>query len=240
MTKRIQRPHRKPGRKAGNAKRKGRTAPGPLTPTGGNHREATEATRRAERQRRAWNMYVYQRLSMREIAEILTADGLQCTAKTVAQDIHYMYNEVRAERSATVSAAPEVEEARLNELDQVLRPLAMGQLSDMRTTGRGRKKTTVRVPLKTEASARIRMEAIGQLRRNGESRRKLLGIDKQPDDGVIPVEQVVAMVRALVGDVLAITAALPEVRKALAESMRRRFGVIEGEVVSSDAAEVEA
>lgn len=222
---------RKPGRKPGDGKRKGRTAPGPLTPTGGNHREATETARRAERQRRAWHLFVYQRLSFREISEILTRDGLPCTTKTVGSDIHQMFDEVRAERASIRAVAPEVEEMRLAELDQVLRPLAMGELSDVRMVGRGRKKSAVRIPLKAEATARIRMEAIGQLRRNGESRRKLLGLDKQPDDGYIAIEQVVAMVRGLVGDVLAITAAHADLRRQLADAMRKRFGVVDGEVV---------
>lgn len=217
----------KRGRKPGNAKRKGRTAPGPLTPTGGNHREAVETARRVERQSRAWRMFVYQRLSYREIAEVLTADGMVCTAKTIALDMRTMFNEVRNERTETRQAAPEVEEMRIAELDQALRPLAFGQLNDVRMTGRGRKKKAVRVPVKAEASARIRMDAMAQLRRNGESRRRLLGLDKQPDEGYVKIEHMVNMARGLVTDVLIITAAVPEIRKALHEAMRKRFGVID-------------
>lgn len=222
----VKRKGAKRGRQKGNGKRKGRTAPGPLTPQGGNHKEATDTARRAERQRRAWQMFVYQRLSMREIAERLTFDGMECTAKTIALDIHQMFDEVKAERAATAMAAPEVEEIRINELDQALRPLALGELSDVRMQGRGRKKKAVRIPLRTEASARIRMEAIGQLRRNGESRRKLLGLDKQPDEGVIAIERIIIAVRGLVSDVLAMT--LPaDARKQLHDALRKRFDVID-------------
>lgn len=217
----------KRGRKKGNGKRKGRTAPGPLTPTGGNHREATGTARRAERQRRAWRMFVYQRMSMREIAEALTADGLDCTPKTIALDIHEMFAEVKAERASTRSAAPEVEEIRIDELDRALRPLAMGELSDVRMEGRGRKKKAVRIPLRAEASARIRMEAIGQLRRNGESRRKLLGIDQQPDAGYVETARVAEIIRLLVGDIILITLATPEVRAALVAAFKKRFGVLD-------------
>lgn len=226
----MTRAKRKPGRKKGDAK--GRTRPGKLTPTGGNHREATETAARAERRRQAWHLYVYDRLPMRRIAEILTGRGLPCTTKTIGQDIHQMFDEARAEQATIRTAAPEVEELRLSELDQVLRPLAMGELSDARTTGRGRKKKVVRIPLKTEASARIRMEAIGQLRRNGESRRKLLGLDKQADEGTVRVDMLVGMVRGLVADMLVIAGENVALRKQLGDALRRRFGVLEGEVAA--------
>lgn len=218
---------KKRGRKPGNGKRKGRTAPGPLTPTGGNHKEATDTARRAERQRRAWRMFVYQRLSMREIAEFLTADGLTCTAKTIALDIREMFEEAKNERRETMAAAPEIEDMRLAELDQALRPLAFGEVHDVRMEGRGRKKKAVKVPLKAEASARLRMDAIGQLRRNSESRRRLHGLDKQSDTGLVAVEAIATIVRLLVGDILGITSDHPELRAPLATALKRRFGVID-------------
>jgi len=233
---------RKRGRKAAelNAKRPGRTAPGPLTPTGGNHREATDTAGRLERQRQAWDLYVYSRWSMQQIAEHLTAKGLRCSVGTVANDIHAYATEVRQETQATMRHGLDMELRRLDQIDRVLLPLAMGRIegdhvNTVVTQGKGKaaKQVTkrVEVPLKAEPRTRLQLEAIGQMRRTSESRRKLLGTDRQPDEGFVAVEQVVAMVRGLVSDVLAITAAHVEVRKQLGEAMRRRFGVIDGEVV---------
>lgn len=229
---------RKPGRKRGDAK--GRTKPGPLTPTGGNHREATETAARIERQRQAWQLYVYERLPMRAIAEILSKRGLPCTTKTVGKDIHEMASEARTDTQATMRHGLDIELQRLDHMDRQLLPLAMGDLladtvSTFVSTGTGRrrvdKEVRVQVPLKVEPRTRLQLEALEKLRRNSESRRKLLGMDKQPDEGFVAVEQVVAMVRGLVSDVLAITAAHVEVRKQLGEAMRKRFRVIDGEAV---------
>lgn len=233
---------RKRGRKAApaNAKRPGRTAPGPLTPTGGNHREATETAARIERRKLAWDLYVYSRWSMAQIAAHLTAKGLKCSAFTVADDIHKSAAESRTETSMTMRHGIDIELRRLDQLDGALLPLAMGRIEGDRvetvvTQGKGKSKREVRkrieVPLKAEPRTRIQLEAMEKLRRNSESRRKLLGTDRQPDEGFVAVEQVVAMVRGLVSDVLAITAAHVEMRKQLSEAMRRRFGVIDGEVV---------
>lgn len=227
---------RKPGRKKGNVK--GRTAPGPLTPTGGNHREATETAARLERRRQAWHLYVYERLPVTRIAEILTARGLPCIHKTVLKDLHDVAAEARQDSAATMRHGLDIELQRLDQMDRQLLPLALGQIEPDRvrvTTGRGKSKrtTTMPVPVKSEPRTRLQLEAIEKLRRNGESRRKLLGLDKQPDAGTVAIEQVVQAVRGLIGDVLSMALG-PDERRQLADSMRRRFGVIEAEVVERE------
>lgn len=225
---------RKRGRKAAplNAKRPGRTAPGPLTPTGGNHREATDTATRIERRRQAWQLYVYNRLPMQAIAEELTARGLPCTAGTVANDIHAYADEARQETQATMRHGLDMELRRLDQLDRQLLPLAHGKIEgDVKLTGRGKKQKRIELPVKAEPRTRMQLEALDKLRRNSESRRKLLGIDRQPDAGFVAIEQVISAVRGLVGDVLELTASNVTLRKQLAEAMRKRFGAIEGEVV---------
>lgn len=224
----------KRGRKKGNAK--GRTAPGPLAKTGSNHAEAKDEAKRIERRRLAWNLYVYQRMSMAAIAEHLTRNGMPCTNKTICQDIHAMADEAKQETAATQRHGLDMELKRLDQLDRQLMPLAMGEIAPDRitvTVGRGKKqrRTTVPVPVKSEPRTRLQLEAIEKLRRNGESRRKLLGIDKAPDEGYIPIDSMVALARGLVGDLLAIAGENAALRKQLADAMRRRFGAIEGEVV---------
>lgn len=230
----MTKPKAKRGRKKGNVKarsgkrRPGRTAPGPLTPTGGNKAEATgEATRR-ERKKLAWNLYVYERMTMQAIADYLTAQKMPCTAKTVCLDLHEMAEAASRETIKTQQHWLEMELARLDQLDRQLLPVARGEVSGDRVRiGTGKKQKTITVPVKAEPLARLRLDAASQLRRNGESRRKLLGIDQQPDAGYIPIETVASIVRLLVGDILGITSALPEVRSALATAMKKRFGVID-------------
>lgn len=225
---------RKRGRKAAplNAKRPGRTAPGPLTPTGGNHKEATDTAQRLERRRQAWELYVYHRWSMSQIAEHLSAHGLPCTPGTVANDIHAVADEARTETQATMRHGLDMELRRLDQLDRQLLPIAHGDIvPDTKPKGRGKKATLVPVPVKAEPRTRLQLEALDKLRRNSESRRKLLGMDRQPDAGFVAIEQVIAAVRGLVGDVLELTASNADLRKRLAEALRKRFGAIEGEVV---------
>lgn len=227
---------RKRGRKAAplNAKRPGRTAPGPMTPTGGNHREATDTAQRIERRKQVWNLYVFNRWSMQQIATHLSANGLPCTPGTVANDIHAVAAESKHETEATLRHGVDMELQRLDQLDRALLPVAMGNIDPDRITtfkGRGKKRkaTTVQVPLKAEPRTRLQMDALEKLRRNSESRRKLLGTDRQPDAGVVALEQVVTAVRGLIGDVLAL-ALEPQARKSIADAIGKRFGVIEGEV----------
>lgn len=224
---------RKPGRKAAHpdAKRPGRTAPGPLTPTGGNHREATETAARIERRRQAWELYVYHRWSMRQIAQHLSANGLPCTADTVANDIHVVADESRKETSATMRHGLDMELRRLDQLDRLLLPAAHGNISNTVLKGRGKKRKAEQVPIKAEPRTRLQQDAIDSLRRNSESRRKLLGIDRQPDEGVIKVDMLVGMVRGLVSDMLVISGENLSLRKQLGDALRKRFGVLEGEVV---------
>lgn len=225
----VKRKGAKRGRQRGNAKvRRGRTAPGPLTPTGGNKAEATQEATRNERRRQAWRLYVYERMSMQAIAEYLSANGMPCSNKTVCQDIHAMFEENKAEMQTTARHGIDMELRRLDQVDRQLMPLAAGApMGDRVSVGTGKKKKTVHVPVKAEPRARLQLDALAQLRRNGESRRKLLGLDQQPDEGYVKVEHMVNMVRGLVTDVLVITSALPEIRKALAEAMQKRFGVID-------------
>lgn len=232
MTK-ARKPKAKPGRKRAplDAKRPGRTAPGPLTPTGGNHREATDTAQRLERRRQAWDLYVYDRLPFTRIAEILTARGLQCNQGTVANDIHAVAAEARADTAATMRHGLDMELRRLDQLDRVLLPLAHGDIADVVTEGDGKDAKTRTVPLKLEPRTRLQIDAADKLRRNSESRRKLLGIDRQPHEGFVAVEQVVAMVRGLISDVLVLTADNVQLRKQFGDVLRRRFNVLEGEVV---------
>lgn len=226
---------RKPGRKKGDAK--GKTKPGPLTPKGGNHKEATETAARIERQKQAWDLYVYQRLPMRRIAEILTDRGMKnCTTKTIGKDIHEMAQQAREDTQTTMRHGLDIELQRLDQLDRHLLPMAMGDIVPDRvtttvTTGKGAKakskQVTVPVPLKAEPRSRLQLEALEKLRRNSESRRKLLGMDKQPDEGFLALEQVVSMVRGLIGDVLEIAGSNLELRKQLHGAMSKRFGVID-------------
>lgn len=227
----VKRKGAKRGRKKQlNAKerRPGRTAPGPLTPTGGNTAEAKKQATAAMRRRRAMDLYVYQRLTMQQIADVLTADGLPCTNATVCNDIHRAFSEAKDETAAAARHGIDAEIRRLDQIDRQLMPLASGApLSDSVRVGTGKKAKTVRVPVKAEPRSRLQLEALAQLRRNGESRRKLLGLDKQPDEGYVRVDAVVAMVRGLVNDVLAMNTVNVELRKQLGEAMRRRFGVID-------------
>lgn len=222
----------KPGRRAAppDAKRPGRTAPGPLTPTGGNHREATETAHRIERRRQAWQLYVYNRWSMREIAEYLSRNGLPCTTDTVSKDIYAMAAESKQETAATMRHGIDMELRRLDQLDRLLLPAAHGDISNVVLQGRGRKRKAVQVPIRAEPRVRLQQDAIDSLRRNSESRRKLLGTDRQPDAGFIAIGQVMGAVRGLIGDVLALTESNVALRKQLADSMRKHFGAIDGEV----------
>jgi hypothetical protein len=220
---------RKRGRKAGNAKhRRGRTAPGPLTPQGGNAREAAQQAIAAKRRARAMDLYVLQRLPMARIAEVLTAEGMPCTGKTVCTDIHRAFDECKAETAAIARHGIDAEIRRLDQIDRQLLPLATGMpLGDTVTVGTGKQRRSIDVPVKAEPRARLQLDALAQVRRNGESRRKLLGLDKQPDEGYVALDTVVAMVRGLVSDVLALTEAHLDLRKPIGDAMRRRFGVID-------------
>lgn len=224
---------RKRGRKKAplNAKRPGRTAPGPLTPTGGNHKEATVEAARIERRRQAWELYVYHRWSMQQIATHLSATGLPCTPGTVANDIHAVAAEAKQETNATMRHGIDMELRRLDQLDRLLLPAAHGNISNTVLKGRGKKRSAVQVPVKAEPRTRLQQDAIDSLRKNSESRRKLLGLDKQPDEGSVRVDALVGMVRGLVSDMLAIAGENVVLRKQLGDALRRRFGVLDGEVV---------
>jgi hypothetical protein len=228
MTKPTAKRGRKPGNANGRKKRVGRTAPGPLTPGGGNKTEALAEAGRRERKKLAWNLYVYERMTMQAIADYLTANRMPCTAKTVCLDLHEMAEAASRDTVKTQQHWLEMELARLDQLDRQLLPVARGEVKGDRVrVGTGKKKTMVTIPVKAEPLARLRLDAASQLRRNGESRRKLLGIDQQPDAGYVPTSQVASIVGALVGDIIAITAALPEIRAALAGALKKRFGVID-------------
>jgi len=232
MTKRSAKPPGKRGRKPGNAKagkrRPGRTAPGPLTPTGGNKAEATQEAARRERKKLAWQLYVYERMTMQAIADYLSANKMPCTAKTVCKDIHEMADETTRETVQTQQHWLQMELARLDQLDRQLLPVARGEVSGDRVRiGTGKKQRTITVPVKSVPLTQLRLDAVSQLRRNGESRRNLLGVDQQPDAGYVPTSQVASIVSALVGDIIGITAAMPEIRTALAAALKKRFGVLD-------------
>lgn len=217
---------RKRGRQKGNAK--GRTKPGRLTPTGGNTREAHETARRLHRQYRALQLYADHRLSMKAVADVLTSEGYACTAKTVSQDIYAQLDREAQESPRLARHVLQIEDRKLLQIERALLPLAMGEIPrDVKVTGRGKKQKRVSIPLKAETRTRIQMDALSSLRRNGESRRKLHGVDKQPDEGYVRIEAVVAMVRGLVNDVLGMNELNTELRRQLGEAMRRRFGVID-------------
>lgn len=220
----------KRGRKKGNAK--GRTKPGRLTPTGGNTREAHETARRLHRQYRALQLYADHRLSMKAVADVLISEGYPCTAKTVAQDIYAQLDRESQETRPMAQHVLQIEDRKLLQIERALLPLAMGDIPrDVKLQGRGKKQKRVSVPLKAETRTRIQMDALSSLRRNGESRRKLHGVDKQPDEGFIRVEQLMSTVRGLVGDMLLIAGENITLRQQLGDALRKRFGVLDGEVV---------
>jgi hypothetical protein len=221
------------GRKPGNAKeRRGRTAPGKLTPQGGNHKESTETLTQAVRMARAVKLYTQDRLSMQAIADLLTSEGTPVTAKTICLDLHRAFDEANASKIKNVAIGQQLEAARLDHLDQQLLPIALGDvLPDKLKVGRGKTQRTVDKPLKQETLTRLRLDALAQLRRNGESRRKLFGWDATPDDGFIRVDQVVTMVRGLISDILELTEDNATLRRQVAKVMRQRFGLIEAHVV---------
>lgn len=230
---------KKRGRKSkrrvpGNSKQSNAgVAPGPLTPSGKTgppgHTEATQQTTKAVRQARAVDYYVMQRLSMAQIAKQLTGEGMPCTAKTVCKDIQEAVEAAREHRDAAIDHYRSVEAMRLDQLDRQLIPIAYDQLpaGAVRIVGKGKNAKRFEIPIAGADRIRLRLAAVGELRRNSESRRKLFGWDQQPTIG-ISEEQVASLVRGLTQDLLALQLIREndDLRVAIGDVLKRRGGML--------------
>jgi len=220
-------------RRASNVKNRNGAQPGPLTPTGKGgppgHDEATKAGNRLLRQEKALDLYVFQRLTMQQIAKQLTAQGFPCTAKTVCLDIHAGVAASQERRDATAEHYRSVEGMRLDQLDRQLVPIAYDQLPPgaVVTVGKGDKAKLVEIPMKGEDRVRLRLQAISMLRQNSESRRKLFGLDMQASMG-ISEDQIGALLRGLTQDLLAldIIRSNDDLRQLIADAFRKRSGLL--------------
>lgn len=216
--------------KAGNAANNGHSTLRPQGRTGQpGHNEATQQTQKLLRQEKALELYAMQRLTMRQIATQLTAQGLPCTAKTVCLDIHAAVIASRERRDESVDHYRSVEGMRLDQLDRQLVPIAYDQLPAGSTVvvGKGKEAKTFEIPIPGPERLRLRLAAIGELRRNSESRRKLFGWDVQPSMG-ISEEQVAGLLRGLTQDLLTLQAIREndDIRQLISDAFRKRSGLL--------------
>ena len=224
----------KRGRKAGNVvSRNGIkipvTAPGPLTPRGTSgpvaKEEASQQMTAAQRRAKAAELKVYQRLSCQQIADVMLQKyGLKTTAKTISLDLIRVYQEWNDQAIKIIAHGQAQEAQRLDQNDRSLIPIASGQFpQDTQVIGTGKKRQLVTVPIRAATGVKLKLDALDQLRRNSESRRKLFGWDAQWDEGHFTADQVMSMIRQITGLFLEVVTDL-ELRRQFTIGLRRTLG----------------
>ena len=204
----------KRGRKAGNAESRNGiklpvTAPGPLTPRGQSgpqaNAEAVEQMTAAQRRAKAAELKVYQRLSCQQIADVMLQKyGLKTTAKTISLDLIRVYREWNDQAIKIIAHGQAQEAQRLDQNDRSLIPIASGQFpQDTQVIGTGKKRQLVTVPIRAATGVKLKLDALEQLRRNSESRRKLFGWDAEKDtERRYTDEQFLGLARALMAGLM--------------------------------------
>jgi hypothetical protein len=205
-----------------------------------NRLRARQATVRAAQDYRRTLVAQYvclQRMTYRQCWEALAAQGIQTTLKTVCTDVQAILAEGLEARRASVAKWRELSAIRLDQIDRQLLPLAMGQFPPVKTvtiplvsdTTRDRKngktsmtkgKLVVQQPLTQADGLRIQLEALKQLLRSDESRRRLYGVDAQPDHGTVS-EQVAAALQGITREMLLELSDQAEKRARIAAIIRR-------------------
>ena len=139
---------------------------------------ATKAVQMAKRRHRALDLYVNQELSMQKVAEILTREGLPCTAKTVNIDLATALDELRAETLMTAAKYREVELQRSLRNDRAILPLLYGQVKGRTTVvGEGKKAKLVTEAADPAVVVSAQTRAHQRLTDSGRHRASLLGLN---------------------------------------------------------------
>ena len=232
--KRQEKRGRKPGK--GNGTRSKGTQPGKRTPRGtGGHgakNESIETMTAATRREKAVELHIFQRLSLRQIKERLLSEyGYQTTEKTLSLDLNAALDEANANTVRNMQHGQALSALRLDQLDRQLVPIALGMLPPGKTVviGSGKGRKVVQIPMDGAEGLRLRMSAIEQLRKNDESRRKLFGFDAR-EEGGFSAEQVARLLTAVRSDLLELVTD-QETRRAIAQALHRRSGLLSGATV---------
>ena len=229
---------KKRGRQAGrgNNTRAHGTAPGKRTPRGHTStaakHESIETMTAAMRREKAVELHIFQRLSLRQIKERLLSEfGYQTTEKTLSLDLNAALDEANANTVRNMQHGQAMSALRLDQLDRQLVPIALGMLppGKSQVVGRGKERKVIQIPMDGAEALRLRMTAIEQLRKNDESRRKLFGFDAK-DEGGFSAEQVARLLTAVRSDLLELVQD-PETRRAIAQALHRRSGLLSGAAV---------
>ena len=190
-------------RKRGRGKGKGnwRTAPGPLTPGGclgaAARREAHLTLTIALRRKRVLELYVHERTTtMKQVVEMLAAEGITASAKTVATDLHQVLKDLTAATQQDARHLRAMEIARANRADQAVLKLLDG------------------------TSSELRLKAHDRLMAGIDRRSKLNALYGDNDAHLYTQEQFLGLIRAVVGGLMDAFAE-PEHRERIVNVMKR-------------------